>query len=131
MTTYRTALLVGLAGAAISAHAGMFDQPWSIVEGADASSVREEFRPAITQIDGKSTRDARESDPLAPGAHTVKVRFQTGRVVQSKEEEERMLELTLEPCTRYRIAAARTTGTQWQPKVYSEKIGECARKFQK
>ena len=61
----------------------------------------------------------------------MKIRFQTGRVQQSKEEEERLLDLTLEPCTRYRIAAQRTTGTQWQPKVYPEKIGECARKFQK
>jgi hypothetical protein len=59
----------------------------------------------------------------------VKIRFQTGRVAQSPAEEERLLDLDLEGCTRYRIAAQRTTGTQWQPKVYSEKIGECTRKF--
>jgi hypothetical protein len=113
-----------------AAAAGTYDGPWAIVEGADASSVRNEFRPAITQIDGKSTRDTRESDALAPGPHQVKIRFQTGRVAQSPADEERLLDLDLEGCTRYRIAAQRTTGTQWQPKVYSEKIGECMRKFE-
>jgi len=118
-----------LALLATSALAGPYDSPWAIVEGADPSSVRNEFRPAITQIDGKSTRDTRESDALPPGRHQVKVRFQTGRVSQAPGEEERLLDLDLEGCTRYRIAAQRTTGTQWQPKVYSEKIGECTRKF--
>jgi hypothetical protein len=115
--------------AAGTALAGPYDRPWSVVEGADPSTVRKEFRPAITQIDGRSTRDPRESDALEPGKHQVKIRFETGRVTQSPAEAERLLELELAPCTRYRIAAQRTTGTQWEPKVYSEKIGECARKF--
>jgi len=115
--------------AATAAAAGDYDRPWSVVEGADPSSVRKEFRPAITQIDGKSTRDPRDSNAVAPGRHTVKVRFETGRTTQSPAEMERLLDLELAPCTRYRIAAQRTTGTQWEPKVYSEKIGECARKF--
>jgi hypothetical protein len=124
--------LLALAFVATAASAaGPYDGPWAIVEGADPSSVRNEFRPAITQIDGKSTRDTRESDALAPGRHQVKIRFQTGRVSQAPGEEERLLDLDLEGCTRYRIAAQRTTGTQWQPKVYSEKIGECMRKFEK
>lgn len=120
-----------LAFAALCATAGTYDRPWAIVEGADPSSVRNEFRPAITQIDGRSTRDTRESDALEPGKHQVKIRFETGRVSQGSGEVERLLELQLEPCTRYRIAAHRTTGTQWEPKVYEEKIGECARKFAK
>ncbi|HZZ94624.1 MAG TPA: hypothetical protein VFE23_18820 [Usitatibacter sp.] len=128
MTASRAACLFAFAATAAAA-AGMYDQPWSIVEGADESTVRKEFRPAITQIDGKSTRNTVESDPLAPGKHQVKIRFQTGRVAQSPADEERLLELELEACTRYRIAAQRTTGTNWQPKVYTEKIGECAQKF--
>jgi len=122
--------LIALAFAATAAAAGMYDGPCAIVEGADPSTVRNEFRPAITQIDGKSTRDTRESEPVSPCRHQVKIRFQTGRVSQSPAEEERLLDLDLEGCTRYRIAAQRTSGTQWQPKVYSEKIGECARKFE-
>jgi len=119
------------ASAATAAAAGAYDRPWSIVEGADESTVRKEFRPAITQVDGKSTRSPRESDALEPGKHQVKIRFETGRVNQSPAEAERVLELELEACTRYRIAAQRTSGTKLKPKVYPEKIGECVRKFAK
>ena len=125
----RPAILPLLLALAATAAAAQYDRPWSVVEGADPSSVRKEFRPAITQIDGKSTRDPKDSNAVAPGRHQVKVRFETGRVTQSPEEMERLLDLDLAPCTRYRIAAQRTTGTQWEPKVYTEKIGECARKF--
>ena len=127
----RHSLALLFACAATAAAAGAYDRPWSIVEGADPSSVRQEFRPAITQVDGKSTRSTVESDALEPGKHQVKIRFETGRVNQSSAEAERLLDLDLEACTRYRIAAQRTTGTQWEPKVYSEKIGECVRKFAK
>jgi hypothetical protein len=124
-------LLASFPAIAATAAIAAYDGPWAIVEGADASSVRKEFRPAITQIDGRSTRNTMESDALAPGKHQVKIRFETGRMNQSQEEAERVLDLELAPCTRYRIAAARTTGTQWEPKVYPEKIGECERKFAK
>ena len=122
--------LIGLATlAATAGAAGMYDKPWAIVEAADSSATREEKPPAITQIDGKSTRNARRSDPIEPGKHTVRVRFETARVQQSAAEVQRDLEMTLEPCTRYRIAAKRTEGTQWVPQVYSEPIGECNKKF--
>jgi len=127
----RPSLALLFACVATAAAAAGYDQPWSIVEGADESTVRKEFRPAITQIDGQSTRSPRESDALPPGKHQVKIRFETGRVSQSPAEAERVLDLDLQACTRYRIAAARTTGTQWEPKVYTEKIGECAKKFGK
>jgi len=118
-----------VAFAASGAWAGMYDRPWATIEAADRSEARQEFPPAITQVDGQSTRNPRESDPLEPGKHTVKIRFETGRVTQGPGDETRDLDLVLEACTRYRIAARRTTGKQWEPKVYQEKIGECARKF--
>jgi hypothetical protein len=114
-----------------SAFAGVYDQPWSVVEPADASTVRKEFPAAITQIDGQSTRDTRRPEAVAPGKHRITIRFETSRVNQSEAETTRQVEMDLEACTRYRVAAQRTTGTQWEPKVYSEKISECARKFQK
>lgn len=121
------------AAAALSASAALaaYDKPWAVVESADPSQTRQEFAVAITQVDGKSTRSPRESDALEPGRHVVRVRFETARVQQGEAEKSRDLELVLEPCTRYRIAARRTqpTGTQWEPKVYSEAIGECKRKF--
>ncbi len=112
-----------------AALAAAYDRPWAIVEAADHSEVRREFPPAITQIDGQSTRNPRESDAIEPGKHRIRVTFQTGRVTQSPADEARDIDMDLEPCTRYRIAAARTTGTNWEPKVYPEKIGECVRKF--
>ncbi|MGZ5074229.1 MAG: hypothetical protein ACXWBL_13890, partial [Usitatibacter sp.] len=64
------------------------------------------------------------------GKHKVTVRFETGRVAQSPGEIARVVEMDLEPCTLYRVAAHRV-GTNWEPKVYSEPIGECVRKFKK
>jgi hypothetical protein len=120
-----------IASVAWPAHAGMYDSPYALVEAADASKVREEFAPAITQIDGKSTRNTRKSDPIPPGKHTVRIRFETARAQQSREEVQRDLEMTLETCVRYRIAAKRTGGTSWEPVVYTEPIGECNKKFNK
>ena len=120
------AVWVGFAAMAANA---AYESPWAIIEASDPSEVRQEFRPSITLVDGHSTRDPWRSDPLAPGKHSVRIRFETARVAQGPGDEVRDLDLDLQPCTRYRIAAQRTQGTQWQPKVYTEKIGECARKF--
>lgn len=127
----RQILLAAVCMAACGAFAGMYDQPYALVEPADRSQVREEFPPAITQIDGKSTRNPRKSDPIEPGKHRVTVRFETGRVTQGPAETTRELELDLEGCTRYRIAARRVDSVNWEPKVYSEPIAECVKKFKK
>jgi len=116
---------------ASAAYAGPYDQPYAIVEVADRSATREEFPPAITKIDGQSTRNTRRSDPIAPGKHKVTVRFETARVAQSPAETTREVEMDLEACTRYRIAARRVGSTEWEPKVYSEPLPECVKKFKK
>jgi hypothetical protein len=123
-------IAVALAGTT-AALAGSFDSPWAIVETADQSDVRKEFPVAITQVDGKSTRDPRQTDPIAPGKHTITVRFTTARVTQSAADEVREVALDAQPCTLYRIAARRTTGTNWEPQVYNEPLGECRKKFKK
>ena len=128
MSVYRAAAGI-VAFAALSAFAGPYDQPYAIVEVGDASKVKEEFVPAISQIDGKSTRNTRRSDPIEPGKHIVTVRFETGRVAQGPDEVSRKVEMDLEGCTRYRVVAKRKDSINWEPKVYSEPIGECAKKF--
>ena len=115
--------------AAAAAIAGPYDSPYALVEAGDPNAARDEFRPAITRVDGKSTSDPRKSDPIPPGKHTITVRFETARVVQSPKEVAREVELDLKACTRYRIVARRTSGTHWEPHVYQETIGECAKKF--
>jgi hypothetical protein len=129
MTCRLAAALAALAAAA--AVAGPYDQPYALVEAGDRSPTREEFPLAVTQIDGESTRNPRKSDPIAPGKHRVTVRFETARVAQSPAETTRELDLELVPCTRYRIAARRVGATNWEPKVYSEAIPECKRKFER
>ncbi len=124
-------LLAGAALAAFAAVAGPYDAPYALIEAGDPSQVRQEFVPAITQIDGTSTARTRRGEAIAPGKHKVKVRFQTARVTQSATDEERDIEIDAQACVRYRVVAARTTGTNWEPKVYEEKIGECERKFKK
>ena len=119
-----------LASSAVFA-AGPYDAPYALIETGDPSQVRQEFRPAITQIDGRSSERTARANPVTPGKHSVKVRYQTGRVVQSPADEERNIEIDAQACVRYRVVAARTTGTNWEPKVYEEKIGECERKFKK
>ena len=127
----RSLMAIGAVALATGALAGPYDQPYALVETGDRSDVREEFPAAITRIDGKSTRNPRRSDPIEPGKRVVTVRFETSRVSQSPEEVARELQMDLEACTRYRIVARRTGGTNWEPKVYSEPIGECVRKFKK
>jgi hypothetical protein len=115
--------------AAAGAVAGPYDQPYALVEGADRSATREEFPASITRIDGESTRNTRKPDPVAPGKHKVTIRFETSRVAQGPSETTRELDMVLEGCTRYRIAAARKGAVDWEPKVYTEPIAECKRKF--
>jgi len=114
---------------ASSAFAGMYDQPYAIIEPADRSATREEFPPAITKIDGVSTRNPRRSDPISPGKHKVTVRFETARVAQSPGETSRELDMELEGCKLYRIAARRKGSIDWEPVVYTEPLPECVKKF--
>ncbi len=125
----RISLLLLLASTA--SVAGVYDQPWSMVEPGDRSEVRKEFPAAVTQVDGQSVRDTRRPDAIAPGKHSITIRFETGRVNQSESEATRVVEMDFAPCTRYRVVAQRQTGTKWEPQVYPETISECARKFQK
>jgi hypothetical protein len=111
--------------------AALYDSPWAIVDAADPSQVRKDFAPAITHVDGASTRDPRQSDPIAPGKHQITIRFETGRVTQAPSESTRVVDIDALGCTRYRIAAHRTGGTNWEPVVYQEPIGECVAKFRK
>jgi hypothetical protein len=111
--------------------AGMYDQPYAIVESGDASETRKEARLAISKVDGKSTRNPRKSDPIAPGKHNITLHFESAR--GNFRPASLDVEIDLQACTRYRIVANYEvkTGGDWTPKVYSEPIGECVKKFKK
>jgi hypothetical protein len=124
-------LIVPTAFAATAAMAGMYDQPYALMERGDPSEVRKEATVAITQVDGKSTRDARRTDPIAPGKHLIRLHFDTARGQFRPEFQE--VEMDFEACTRYRVVASyeNQLGPDWKPKVYSEPIVECRKKFAK
>jgi hypothetical protein len=116
---------------AATAFAGMYDQPYALIERGDASETRKEARVAVTKVDGKSTRDPRMTDPLAPGKHVITLHFETARGDFRPEHLD--LEMNLDACTRYRVVASyeNKIGPDWKPKVYAEPIPECTRKFSK
>jgi len=116
---------------ATAAFGGMYDQPYALVERGMTSDTRKEVTLAITGVDGKAVRDPRKTDPITPGKHTISVRFQSMRFKFRPEQQD--IELDLEACTRYHIVASYEikSGPNWKPKVYSEPIGECRKKFAK
>lgn len=113
------ALLAALAMPA--AFAGMYDQPYALVESGAQSDTRKEHGLAITKVDGQSLRNTRKSEPIAPGRHMITVEL-AGKP--------RDIEVDLVACTRYSIVAT-YSGLDWKPKIYSEPIGECVKKFKK
>ena len=124
-------LIVPAALVATAAFAGMYDQPYALVERGDSSEARREASLAITSVDGERTRTPRKTDPIPPGKHRITVHFESARFNFSPETQ--IIELDLEACTRYRIVASYEikSGPNWKPKVYSEPIGECRKKFSK
>ena len=128
---FRATAAVAAALASAAAFAGMYDQPYAVVETGDSSDVRKEARLAITKVDGKSPRSSRKSDPIPPGKHNLTLHFASARGIFRPEYQD--IEIDLEACTRYRIVASYESkmGPVWKPKVYSEPIGECRKKFMK
>ncbi len=133
MTLFRIAIAAAAACAALAAapvaQAGMYDQPYALLESGAYSEVHKEAPVGLTVIDGKSTRNARKSDPIAPGPHQVTVRFTSARGVFRPESID--IQIDAEPCTLYRVVAVweNKTGGDWKPRVYSEPIVECVKKF--
>ncbi len=126
--TLFAALALAAAGLA---QAGMYDNPYAIVESGNNSETRKESRLAITKVDGKSTRNARKTDPIEPGKHKLTLHFESARGNFRPEYLE--AEIDLEACTRYRVVARYEvkTGPDWKPHFYTEPIGECVKKFKK
>jgi hypothetical protein len=125
------ALLALPALAALTATAGLYDQPWALAEMGNASETRKEARVAVTKIDGRSTRSTRQSDPIAPGSHKVTLHFESARGTFRPEYKE--VEIDFAPCTRYLFVAhyENPTGPDWTARTYAEPIGECRAKFMK
>ena len=108
---------------------GMYSKPYAVVERGYNSETRNEATLGISKIDGKTPQSPRRSDPLPPGKNVIRVHFESARGPFRPEFQD--VELDMQPCMLYRIVAnyEMRTGPDWKPKVYSEPIGECKRKF--
>ena len=108
---------------------GMYSKPYAVVERGYNSETRNEATLGISKIDGKTPQSPRRSDPLPPGKHVIRVHFESARGPFRPEFQD--VELDMRPCMLYRIVASYPSrvGPDWKPKVYSEPIGECKRKF--
>jgi hypothetical protein len=119
--------------AAADDQAPSYDRPYALIEPGTASSVRRESPVLVHQVDGQIPVQRRYGVPVDPGKHTVVVHFASGTSEGNAEKYQRTLDIEAAPCTRYRIVAHHTGAAhmQWEPVVYSEPIGECAKRFGK
>ena len=119
---------IGIA-VALPAAAGPWDQPYVLFEGEKASQTRDTQPARIIAIDGVQVRTGR-TEPVAPGMRKVEVSL-PGKKGMSNPIRETM-EIDAKACTRYRLAAKRSSRTDDDWKAFiaqEESIGECKKKF--
>ena len=126
-------LLVASMSPAGSAFAGLYDQPYSIIETDRAPSPDHLLLPVIVnRVDGENALPGKNKAVVAPGEHevTVDVPPRGG----FKTSTQRTFHLTTQACWRYYVAAKlhTTIGQEWEPVVRSrEPMGDCEQKFAK
>lgn len=110
--------------------AGPYEQPYSEIQVDPIQSADPNVIPLIiNRVDDRNTLYQNRAI-VAPGSHQVTVDVPPRKGFHLATQN--TFELTTEPCTRYYISARlETPVTQdWKPLVrWSERIGECSRKF--
>ena len=129
MRTMLAPLLLLVASTAFAQ--GMYSKPYAIVERGDRDDINKYATVGITKVDGKTTRDARRTDPIPPGKHVIRVAFDSAR--GGFRPDYRDVEIDLEACKLYRIVATyeNRLGPDWGVKVSEQPLGDCERKFAK
>jgi hypothetical protein len=112
-----------------AAGGGMYSEPYALFE-AERRSPTADTRPAfIMKIDGANTELGR-NDPVKPGLRNVEVSIPGAPGMSDSDRD--TLSVEAKPCTRYYLAAKRSSPTARDWKAFvaaSEPIGECTRKF--
>ncbi|MBK6603599.1 MAG: hypothetical protein IPG28_19150 [Betaproteobacteria bacterium] len=122
-------LILAAALVATTAYAGMYDQPYALVErGAASKPARRRRSPSPRWTAWAPATRAR---PIRSRRASIASRFTSRARAASFRPEFQDIELDLEACTRYRVVASYElkTGPDWKPRVYAEPIGECRKKF--
>ncbi len=109
----RLLMISGLLAAAGAANAGPYDQPWTLFEAEGRSPTADTAAATVMKVDGRNSTLGR-SDPYPAGKHSVEVSVPGPRGVSNPTRQ--TLEIDAKPCTRYRLAAKRSSPTakDWQ-----------------
>ncbi len=123
-------LLTALALSPPAALAGLYDQPYSIIQTDATPSSDHLIRPVVVnRVDGVNAQYDNRAI-VDPGKHavTVDLRARQGFHLPTQAT----FDLETRPCTRYYVVARleSSAGQKWMPVVRSqEPIGECEAKF--
>jgi len=108
---------------------GMYSEPYALFE-AEQKNVPADTRPAfVMRIDGKNVAINR-NDPVKPGRHEVEVSIPGPPGMSDPDRD--TLAIDARPCTRYYLAARRSSPTARDWKAFvagTEPIRECASQF--
>ena len=113
-----------------AAFAGLYDQPYVIIQTDHSRSSDYLIRPVlVNRVDGVNAL-ADNRAVVEPGKHAVTVDLHPRQGFHTATQV--TFDLDTKPCTRYYVVARleTTTGQKWAPLVRSEEpIGECRTKF--
>ena len=125
-----TAAACLLLGGCAAGGGGMYSEPYALLEPQQRMAVAD-TRPAfVMKIDGRNV-DMGRSDPVPVGKRSVEVSIPGAPGMSDPDRD--TLEIDAKPCTRYYLAARRSSPTARDWKAFvaeNEPIGECVRKFQ-
>jgi len=126
-----TLLVAALCAAPLTALAagGDYARPYALFEPQRQLRAADTHPAFVVKIDGRDMSIDR-SEPVAPGMRTVVVSIPGSKGMSNPGRA--TLEVDAKPCTRYYLAARRSSRTarDWSAFVAaSEPIGECVRRF--
>lgn len=123
-------LLVASLFVPCAAFAGLYDQPYSVIQTDHARSADHLILPVlVNRVDGVNAL-ADNRAVVEPGKHAVTVDLHPRKGFHTAPQV--TFDLETRPCVRYYVAARleASTSQKWTPVVRSEeRIGECESKF--
>jgi hypothetical protein len=123
-------LIASLVLSPLATFAGLYDQPYSIIQTDPSRSSDHLIRPVIVNRVDDVNAQYDNRAVVAPGKHAVTVDLHARQGFHLPTQV--TFDLETKPCTRYYIVGRleTTTGQKWAPVVRSEeRIGECEAKF--
>ena len=123
-------LLIASLFAPCAAFAGLYDQPYSIIQTDPSRSADHLIRPVlVNRVDDKNAQYDNRAI-VEPGRHAVTVDLAARQGFHLPTQV--TFDLETKPCMRYYIAGRleASTSQKWKPIVRSEeRIGECESQF--